>query len=113
MSLCPFGGVGLLAVDDLYQITPILQPQVFEAPNNCYAQFYKSGSLCKDEFQMIEFDEKCGRGMTSSLPNFCAVRKAECTAQNKEILKSREIKESISLYDSLHIYGTNLVVTVS
>ena len=45
-----FGGVSILAVDDLYQLPPVMQPQVFESPHDSYAQFHKSGSLWKDKF---------------------------------------------------------------
>ena len=85
-------------IGDLYQIPPVMQPQVFEAPRDRYAQFYKSGSLWRDEFQMIELDEIImrQRNDTEFAQLLCRVRKTECTAQDIEILKSREITESDS-----------------
>ena len=112
---CPFGGVSLLAVGDLYQIPPVMQPQVFEPPHDCYAQFYKSGSLWSDEFQMIELDEIMRqRNDIEFAKLLCRVLKVECTAQDVEILKSREIKESDSAsypHETLHVYRTNPAVT--
>ena len=74
-----------------------MQPQVFESPHDCYAQFYKSGSLWKDEFQMIELDEVMHqRNDIEFAKLLCRVREAECTAQDVEVLKLREINELAS-----------------
>ena len=62
---------------------------------------------------MIELDEIMRqRNDIEFAKLLCRVRKAECTPQDMEILKSREIKESISYpHDALHVYRTNLAVT--
>lgn len=52
-----FGGVSILAVGDLYQLPPVAQSQVFSTVSDSYAQFYGSGSLWVDEFELIELDE--------------------------------------------------------
>ena len=90
-----------------------MQPQVFESPHDYYAQFYKSGSLWKDEFQMIELDEIMRQRNDIEFANIlCRVRKAECTAQDMEVLKLREIKESAAYpHDTLHVYRTNAAVS--
>ena len=52
-----FGGVSILAVGDLYQLPPVAQPPLFDVVSDAYASLYGSGSLWKDEFEMIELDE--------------------------------------------------------
>ena len=54
-----FGGVSILAVGDLYQLPPVHvgQPALFDTVTDAYACLYGSGSLWKDEFEMIELDE--------------------------------------------------------
>ena len=58
-----FGGISILAVGDLYQLAPVGQPPLFKVVSDSYVSLYGSGSLWKDEFQMIELDEimrQCG-----------------------------------------------------
>ena len=58
-----FGGISILAVGDLYQLAPVGQPPLFNVVSDSYVSLYGSGSLWKDEFQMIELDEimrQCG-----------------------------------------------------
>ena len=52
-----FGGVSILAVGDLYQLPQVGQAPLFSTVSDSYAQFYGSGSLWVDEFQMIELTE--------------------------------------------------------
>ncbi len=49
-----FGGVSILAVGDLYQLS---QSMLFSTVSDSYAQLYRSGSLWRDEFVMVELDE--------------------------------------------------------
>ena len=50
-----FGNVSVLAVRDLYHLTPIGQPAIFDEVTDSYAQLYKSGSLWIDEFEIFGF----------------------------------------------------------
>ena len=52
-----FGGVSILAVEDLYQLPPVGQAPVFSTVSDCYAQLYGSASLWVDNFHMIELTE--------------------------------------------------------
>jgi hypothetical protein len=52
-----FGGVSILAVGDLHQLSPVGQPPIFNVIGDSYASLYRSGSLWKDEFQLLELDE--------------------------------------------------------
>ena len=52
-----FGNVSVLTVGDLYQLPPIGQPAIFDKVTDSYAQFYRSGLLWIDEFEMLELDE--------------------------------------------------------
>ena len=64
---------------------------------------------------MIELDEIMRqRGDTEFAQLLCRVRTAECTPQDFEILKSREVTDSSSTmypHDALHVYKTNAAVS--
>ena len=108
-----FGGVSVLAAGDLYQLPPIGQPAVFDKVTDSYAQLYNSGSLWVDAFKMIELDEimhqKDDVRFTEVL---CTLRKAECTDEDVELLKSCIIDESSLNYpiNALHVYKLNVDV---
>jgi hypothetical protein len=108
-----FGDVSVLAVGDLYQLPPIGQPAIFDKVSDSYAQLYKSGSLWVDEFEMLELDEimrqKDDIRFTELL---CRMRKAECTNEDIELLKSCEITENSPNYpnNALHVYRLNVDV---
>ena len=59
--------------------------------NDCYAQLYGSGSLWVDHFLMLELTEVMRQRGDSEL--LCRVRTNSCTADDIEILKSREIAD--------------------
>ena len=108
-----FGDVSILAVGDLYQLPPVGQALLFQLASDCYTQFYGSGSLWANEFQMIELTEKMrqrGDGAFSKL--LCRVRLNSCTHQDIQTLKSREIVFDILNYpnQALHVYRLNVDV---
>ena len=49
-----FGGVSILAVGDLYQLPLVGQPPLFDTVSDSYAQLYGSGSLWKDELNLMK-----------------------------------------------------------
>ena len=62
--------------------------------NDCYAQLYGSGSLWVDHFLMLELTEVMRqRGDSAFSELLCRVRTNSCTADDIEILKSREIAD--------------------
>ena len=108
-----FGGVSILAVGDLYQLPPVGQSQLFSRVGDSYAQLYRSGSLWIDEFEMIELDQimrQRGDGKFSEL--LCRVRTNECTPEDIDILKSRQVALESPNYPShvLHVYRLNVDV---
>ena len=108
-----FGGVSILAVGDLYQLPPVGQPLLFSTVSDSYAQFYRSGSIWVDEFEMIELNEIMRqRGDTTFSEMLCRVRTATCTPEDIEMLKSREITADIPNYPvrALHVYRLNIDV---
>ena len=72
-----------------------------------YAHLYGSGSLWKDEFEMIELDEIMRqRGDSTFIKLLCRVRLGECTPGDLEILKSRVVTPD-SPDNALHVYRLN------
>ena len=105
-----FGDVSILAVGDLYQLPPIGQPHLFRPVSDGYAQFYGSGSLWVDEFQLIELDKVMRqRGDHTFSELLCRVRTNNSTSADFDILKSREITEDMPNYptNALHVYRLN------
>jgi hypothetical protein len=108
-----FGDVSVLAVGDFYQLPSIGQPAIYDRVTDSYAQLYGSGSLWVDFFEMIKLDkimrQKDDLRFTELL---CRMRKAECTAEDIELLKSREITENTPNYpnNALHVYRLNVDV---
>ena len=105
-----FGGVSILAVGDLYQLPPVGQPALFDIVTDAYACLYGSGSLWKDEFNMIELDEIMRqRGDSTFTELLCRVRLGECTPADLEFLKSRVISSDSPDYPNtaLHVYRLN------
>ena len=75
-----FGGISILAVGDLYQLPPVMQPPLFSIVTDSYAQLHGSGSLWVDNFMMIELDEVMRQKGDSTFSELlCRVRKNECT----------------------------------
>ena len=105
-----FGGVSILAVGDLYQLPPVGQPALFDTVTDAYARLYGSGSLWKDEFEMIELDEIMRqRGDSTFTELLCRVRLGKCTPGDLEILKSRVVTPDSPDYphNALHVYRLN------
>ena len=108
-----FGGVSILAVGDLYQLPPVGQPAVFDRVGDTYVQFYASGSLWQEEFEMIELTEvmrqKGDRGFIELLGR---VRTGSCTEEDLQVLQSRVITTDSTDYpsDALHVYCLNVGV---
>ena len=105
-----FGGVSILAVGDLYQLPPVGQPALFDTVTDAYARRYGSGSLWKDEFEMIELDEIMRqRGDSAFTELLCRVRLGECTPGDLDILKSRVIAPDSPdcPHNVFHVYRLN------
>ena len=112
MNVVTFGGVSILAVEDLYQLPPVGQSQLFSKVSDSYAQLYRSGSLWVDEFEMIELDQvMCQRDNRFS-QLLCRVRINDCTAADLVILRSRERSQNSPNYPAhvLHVYKLNVDV---
>ena len=108
-----FGGVSILAVGDLYQLPPVGQPALFDMVTDSYARLHGSGSLWKDEFEMIELDEIMRqRGDSAFTELLCRVRFGEITADDKDVLKSRTVTPDSPDYphNVLHVYRLNVDV---
>ena len=108
-----FGGVSILAVRDLYQLTPVGQALLFHPVSDCYAKLYGSGSLWVNRFQMIELTEAMRqRGDSAFSELLCRVRLNSCTHQDIQTLKSREIASDTLNYpnQALHVYRLNIDV---
>ena len=106
-----FGGISILAVGDLYQLPPVCQPPLFNVVSDSYASLYGSGSLWKDEFQMIELNEIMRqRGDNRFTELLCRVRTNQCTSEDIDILKSRVITSNDDPkypINALHVYRLN------
>lgn len=75
-----------------------------------YARLYRSGSLWKDEFQLIELDEvTCQRGDPQFTNILCRIRTGNHIEEDLQILKSREVTLGDANYphSALHVYRIN------
>ena len=105
-----FGNISVLAVGDLYQLQPVAQPYVFDLVSDAYARLHGSGSLWVDEFSIVELDQIMRQRDDQKFAELlCRVRKAECTDDDIEVLRSRSIEDSSADYphDALHVYRLN------
>ena len=105
-----FGGVSILAVGDFYQLPPVSQSPLYHRITQGYAQFYGSGSLWIDQFQMVELAEIMRqRGDLLFCELLCRVRTASCTPADIATLKSRQITTDDPDYPThaLHVYKFN------
>ena len=109
-----FGGVSILAIGDLYQLPPVGQPALFDTVHvtDAYTRLHGSGSLWKDEFEMIELTEIMRqRGDTTFTELLCRVRLGECIPGDLDILKSRVIAPDMYSPDYphnvIHVYRLN------
>ena len=108
-----FGGVNILAVGDLYQLSPVCQSPAFSVVNDSYSNLYRSVCLWVDEFQMMELTEIMRQKNDSKFCELlCRVRTATHTEQDIDMLRSREISPDTSSYptDALHVYRLNVDV---
>ena len=105
-----FGGVSILAVGALYQLSPVGQAPLFSTVSDCYAQLYGSGSLWVDHFIMHELTQVMRQRDDLAFSELlCRVRTNSCTADDVAILKSREIAADTANYptQALHVYRLN------
>ena len=65
-----FGHTSILAISDLYQLPPVLQPMLFEQTSNAYASLYNSGGLWKDYFRLFELTETVCQKVMKDLLNY-------------------------------------------
>ena len=98
----------------MYQLPPpIGQPALFDKVTYSYAQLYKLGSLWQDEFTMFELCEiMCQKHEIRFLELLCRMRKAECTPEDIEVIKSRTVTLNETNYpnNALHVYRLNVDV---
>ena len=64
-SDCLFGNVSVLAVGDLYQLLPVLQPNIYDSVRNPLANLHDS--LWKDKFDIHELNKVMRQKMTKHL----------------------------------------------
>ena len=106
-----FGDISVLAVGDLYQLPPVGQAPLFATVNDgSLASLHGSGSLWKDNFEMIELNEIMRqRGDSLFTELLCRVRTNSCTDEDIKILESRIITPVSHDYPShaLHVYRLN------
>ena len=108
-----FGGVSILAVGDLFQLQPVVQPHIFSDVHDTYARLH--GSLWKEEFSMLELDELMRQHEDKDFAQLlCRVCTATTTEQDIKKLSSRDIKEDDPKYpdQSLHVFRLNKDVDV-
>ncbi len=55
-----FVGVAILAIGDLFQLQKVPQAHMFDLPSDAYAKFY--GSLCQENFQLVELTDDASQG---------------------------------------------------
>ena len=94
----------------MYQLPPVGQPALFDTVTDAYAHLYGSGSLWKDEFEMIELNEIMHqRGDSIFTELLCRVRQGKCTPGDLDVLKSRVITPNSPDYphNVLHVYRLN------
>ncbi len=106
-----FGGVGILAVGDLFQLQPVRQAHVFDLPSDAYAKLY--GSLWQENFQLMELTEIMRQKDDLAFAELLGrVRTASCNDQDIKTLKTREIHRDDPAYpsDALHVFKTNAQV---
>ena len=103
-----FGNVCILAVGDLYQLPAVCQSQIYDPVRETVANL--SGCLWKDTFQLHELDEIMRQKNDQQFAELlCRVRIGECTNEDIEILRSREIQTNNPRYpvDVLHVFAYN------
>jgi hypothetical protein len=109
-----FGNVSILAIGDLYQLPPVLQPSLFNNISDLdLASLFGSGSLWKECFKMIELNIIMRqRGDTRFVELLCRVRKGQCTNDDIKLLETRIITPDIPNYPThaLHVYRLNEAV---
>ena len=94
------GNVSILTVGDLFQLQH----------NHMYLIIlYRSGSLWRDEFSMLELEIMRQRGDREFAQLLCRVRTASCSEQDINTLETRATSEDNVDYpsDTLHISGVD------
>ena len=89
------------------------QPPVFASVTDGYARLYASGSLWKEQFQMIQLSEVMRqKGDSRFIELLGRVRESKCIPQDIELLQSRVISSEDPGYpeDALHVYRLNTQV---
>jgi len=82
-----FGHTSILAIGDLYQLPPVLQPMLFEQTSNAYTSLYNSGSLWKYHFRLFELTETvCQKGDKRFAELLERFRTASCTKEDYALL---------------------------
>ena len=100
-----FRNVSNLAVGDPYQLPPVGKKPLFVISSDGYSQFYHLGSLWQDEFKMHELTQITRqRGDSAFCELLCRARINDCTDEDIEVLKSREIYPDNANYPKQALY---------
>ncbi len=105
-----FASVSVLASGDMYQLGAVGQDKVYGEPSDAMAALH--GSIWKEKFSLIELKTPMRQNDRRFVDLLNRVRIAQCTEEDIEILRSREIKPGCSNYpyESLHLFATNAAV---
>jgi len=106
-----FGNVSILAVGDLFQLKPVGASPIFGQPKDDHAKL--AGSLWKENFQFMELTQTMRQQNDQPFAELLnRVRTEECTKEDIETLKSRQIAPDDPNYprEALHAFPTNAAV---
>jgi len=100
----PFGGVSILAVGDLMQLSPVCDRNIYDHPKDPY---YALADLWNSNFSVVELTEIMRqKGDQQFAEMLSRIRLGTMTQADIILLKSREITDCDD-NDSIHLYATN------
>lgn len=104
-----FGGISLLAVGDLYQLSPVKQRAVFAISRNLRHTLY--GSPWLDCVRMVELTRNMRQKDRQFSDMLNRIRVGNCTREDESVLRTRilNVDRQSSEYptDIIHIFDTN------
>ena len=106
-----FGNVTIIAVGDLYQLPPLKDKKIYDAPGNKYdpTPISLHQSLWQENFTFYELKQIVRQKDQFFAQLLNRVRKAEITPEDEITLKQRvtTLDNPNHFTDALHVYGTN------